>query len=377
MNKKMWVGIAVATVMVAVIVIISSVKKQDAAVIRIGGVYALTGKVASFGRDVKNGVDLAVVQANESGGVNGRKLEVVGEDTESDPKKAVSAFTKLIALNEIPAAVGFITSSEALACAPVAEKSKVVMITPIASTPKLKDAGDYVFRTRESGLLQSYKVAEYVYKHTGAHQAAVLCENAANAVAYRDAFVTRFKELGGNVKASLTYEEGQTDFRIVLTRLKANDPEAVYLPGVGKVIARVLKQAKELGLQMPMFSSAGLEDPVLFEIAGNAANGVIFGAPAFSLGSDEPRTKAFVASYRRRYGGDPSVYAANAYDAANLIIDALRNGRTTGPAIRDFLYEVKDYQGASGILTFDEYGEVSKPIILKVTRNGKFVKLNE
>jgi branched-chain amino acid transport system substrate-binding protein len=289
-----WIGHTILVVGALFVILLACSTREGAQPpIQIGGVYALTGKAASFGKDVKNGVDLSVEAINQRGGIAGRKLQVVSEDTQSDPKTAVSAFEKLITLNRIPAAVGFITSSEALACAPVAERSKVVMITPIAGTPELREAGDFVFRTRESGLLQSFKIAQYVYETLGIGEVAVLCENAANAVGYRDAFITKFEELGGKIVTSLTYEEGQTDFRIVLTRLKGSQPRAVYIPGVGKVIGRILKQARELELDTKFFSSAGLEDPVLFEIAGDAANGIIYGAPAFSLGSSEPKTSKF------------------------------------------------------------------------------------
>jgi branched-chain amino acid transport system substrate-binding protein len=343
--------------------------------VRVGGVYALTEKAASFGKEVKTGVDLAVEEVNRTGGIKGRRLEVVSEDTRSDAKIAVSAFEKLIAIDKIPAAVGFISSAEALACVPVAQRTRVVMITPIAGTPKLRGAGDFVFRTVESGLEQSQMIAEFIYRRLATQKAAILCENAANAVGYRDAFIERFTKLGGVIEGNLTYEDGQTDFRLVLTRLKSMSPKAVYLPGVGKVLGRVLKQAHELQVHTRYFSSAGIEDPALFQIAGDAANGIIYGAPVFSLGSEEPATKSFVKSYGERFHKDPSVYSANAYDALMIIATALRDGGNTGDAIRDSLSGLRDYRGASGVLTFDKYGEVSKPVILKQTINQQFVVL--
>jgi len=371
MSKKSCFG-AVFLFAVGLTVAILSACSSKTDTIRIGGVYALTGKGASYGQWIKNAVDLAVDEVNQSGGVNGRKIEVFSEDTQSDPKTSVSVFEKLISVNKIIAAIGFITSSEAMACVPVAERNQVIMITPIASTPELRGAGKFVFRTRESGQGDSFVIAEHVYNDLGIHEAAILYENAANAIGYRDAFVQRYEGLGGKITLNLTYDEGSTDFRPILTRLKAEQPKAVYIPGIGKVLGRLLKQAKELEITTQFFSSAGIEDPELCKIAGDAANGVVFAAPAFSVDSADAATKAFVDAYRKRFQEDPSVYAANAYDSAKLVVAALRVGNVTPTQIRDYLHAVKDYDGVSGRITFDEFGEVTKPVVIKKTDSLRF-----
>jgi len=357
----------------AILLVACTSKNEN--IVQIGGIYALTGKAASYGKWVKNGVDLAVEEINQRGGVNGKKLVVIAEDTQSEPKLAVAAFEKLVATDKISGAIGFITSSEALACVPVSENNKVIMITPIASTPELKGAGKYVFRTRESGEDQSHKIADYIYKDLGIHEASVLSENAANAVGYKKSFIERYSNLGGKIQLDLAYDEGQTDFRSVLTRLNKSNPKAVYIPGIGKVLGRVLKQAKELGFKTRFFSSAGIEDPELFKIAGDAANGVVFGAPAFSLDSTDPPTRTFIDAYKKRFGEDPSVYSANAFDAIMLLVKAMQSGKITNEQMRAYLLGVKDYPGASGLLNFDEYGGVRKPIILKTISNGSFTIL--
>jgi branched-chain amino acid transport system substrate-binding protein len=378
MNRKALVGlIVVVAVVVIAIIALRTIPQPASGEIKIGGVYALTGKGASFGKDVQRGVNLAVEEVNAAGGISGKTLVVAEEDTQSEAKHAVTAFEKLIAMDGIPVAVGFITSSEAMACAAVAERAKVVMVTPIAGTPKLKEAGDYIFRTRESGLEQGFTVARYVYEEAGTPQTAVLTENAANALGYRNAFVERFKELGGEIVADLTYDEGQTDVRAVLTQIKAANPPALYMPGVGKVLGRVVLQARELGLTCPIYSSAGIEDPALFELAGDSAEGIVYAAPAFSTESERAATKRFVEAYTAKYGAAPSVYAANAYDALMLVAKALQAQGTSADGIRDYLYGVEGYEGASGSLTFDEFGEVSKPVVMKVTASGGFSVLDE
>ncbi len=354
-------------------------KKSDGeqATIRIGGVYALTGKAATFGTWARNGVDLAVSEINAAGGIDGRKIRHIVEDTQSDPKNAVSAFEKLIAANKVNAAIGFVMSGESLACAPVAQRTNTVMITPVAGTEKLKEAGEYVFRTRESSLFQAHAMAEFTINTLEVKEAGILYENAANAIAYKDAFNERFQELGGKISGEWGYDDGVTDFRPYLLRIKESDVPAVFAPGISTTIGRILKQADEIKLETQWLSSAGIEDPKLFELAGDAANGVIFATSKFSLDTDSGRTAKFVANYRKRFKSDPSVYAANAYDTVFLLADCFKKGSFKGKQLSDELTTIKDFPGASGSITFDQDGEVSKPITIKIVDNNKFISFRQ
>lgn len=346
--------------------------KKDEKEIKIGTVLSLTGKAASYGDWARKGIALAVEQLNKTGNL---RFEVLQEDSGGDPKNAVSAMEKLISVNNVPVIIGFITSSEFLACAPIAEQREIVIITPVAGAPLDRKDGSYVFRTRESGVSQSNIVADYVYNNLNIKRSSVLYENAANAIAYKDVFVNTYQSYGGKIVQLSSYDEGQTDYRSILAKIKANPVEAVYMPGVGRVIGQILVQANELGIKSRFFSSAGIEDPELFRIAGDSANGITFGAPAFSLGSEEPHIRNFIESYRERFKEEPSVYAANAYDAAMLVIEAIRTGKRTSDEIKDYLYDISDYMGASGKITFEKNGEVNKPVVLKIIKNNQFLLL--
>lgn len=357
-------------VIVAVALVVRHRQTGDA--VRIGGVFSLTGKTASFGQWVQKGAILAVEEVNATGGIGGKDLRLVSEDTQSEPTLAVSSLERILAVDKPVAVVGFITSSEALACAPIAERNRVVMITPIAATPKLQDAGDYIFRTRENAGADGRIIAEYLVDKRQIETAAIIYENADNAIGYRDAFVGRYQELGGSIAKEYAYNSDEKDFRTVLTQLKASRVPAVYAPGVGKNIGRILSQAAELDWHPLFLSSAGIEDPELFTVAGDAANGVIYAAPAFSLTSDDSTTHRFVVDYRARWQDDPSPYSANSFDAVMLIAAALRSGATTSDQIKDYLYRIEGYPGASGTLGFDEFGEVRKPVVLKIIDNRCF-----
>lgn len=377
MNTKK-IMTASVVVIILIILVLLNVPSQSNREIQIGGIFSLTGKAAPYGEWVKNANELAIKDINTRGGVNGRLFTLISEDTQTDPKLAVAAFQKLITLNKIKVATGFISSSEALACAPIAESSKVVMITPIAGSPELKDAGDYIFRTRESGDVQGHKIAEYIFNDLGHKEAAIIFENTANAIGYKDSFVEKFTELGGEIILSESYEEGQNTFRGIITKAKNVNAKAIYVPGVATIIGRVLKQSKELGLNSEFFSSAGIEDPKLFDIAGDAAEGLIYTSSAFSEDSTDEKIKAFVEAYKDHYGSTPTAYAANAYDTIMLIAEAIKKqGSVDADKIKQFLYQVENYHGVSGKISFDSYGEVTKPVVLKQVKGHDFVIIGE
>jgi len=338
--------------------------------IRIAGIYPLTGRAATFGIWARNGVVLAIEEINASGGINGAMITHLESDTQTDVKQAVTAFEKAVSVSNVHASIGFVSSGEAMACAPLAERYKSVMITPVAGTSDLRTAGNFVFRTREDSALQARALAKYAHATLGLKRVAILAENAANAIAYSNAFADAFE---GKVVTRLTYDQDTHDFKPLLLRLKEGHTfDGVYAPGISTQIGMILRQAPEVGISTRWLSSAGIEDPKLFELAGDRAQGVIYVASSFHVDNQHPRTRAFVQSYRKRYGDDPSVYAANAYDTVFLLAEAWKGGALSGEPLTEALYGIHDYDGASGTITFDEHGEVLKPSVVKEVREHGF-----
>ncbi|NQU24569.1 MAG: ABC transporter substrate-binding protein [Candidatus Nealsonbacteria bacterium] len=375
MKKLMVVfGVVAICVVVCVLYLYSRVEPGE---VRIAGIYPLTGRASTFGISAKNGVELAVEEINAAGGVDGVPIVHMEADTQTDVKLAVSAYQKAISVDNVQASIGFVSSGEAMACAPLAERYESVMITPVAGTAELRTAGEYVFRTREDSALQAKALAEYAHNTMRVKRVAIFYENAANAIAYSEAFSAAF---GGEVVARLTYEQDTHDFKPMLLQLKKGPAvDAVYAPGISTqigMIRMILRQAAEVGLDTQWLSSAGIEDPKLFELAGDRAEGVIYVASSFYVDSAHPRTRAFVESYRKRFNDEPSVYAANAYDTVYLLAEAWQDGVLSGEALVKALYRIKDHDGASGMITFDEYGEVLKPSVVKIIRDGKFSHLD-
>ena len=344
-------------------------RKQE---VRIGALLALTGNEATFGQWSKEGIELATDDVNRAGGINSSRLSVVYEDSRSDPKTALSGLRKLIDVNKVPVIIGETTSAGTLACAPEAEKAKVVLITPTAGSPDIANAGDYIFRTRESGEAQAEAFARYVRNTLELTRVAILYPKAANAEGYRKAFVPTFESAGGQIVADEGFAPDAIDLSAQLTKIRNSNPEAVYVPGTAAQVARALKQGRELGVKAQFLSSAAAEAPELLDIAGTATEGLIYASFAFDPKSGSNQVSTFVSAYQNRYGKLPTPWAANAYDAVRLVAEAIKKVGTDSTKIKDFLYGVKNYPGVSGTISFDAKGEAQKPVSVKKVEDGQF-----
>jgi branched-chain amino acid transport system substrate-binding protein len=363
--------IVISLIIISFIVFsLGCIKKQEHE-IKIGAVLSLTGKGAKYGESIRHGIELALEEVNAEPNRKA-KFKVDYEDSLSEPQKAVAAFNKLIEIDKVQIVIGPVLSSEVLACAPIANQKKIVILNTSAGTEDLRKAGDYVFRNRESAYPQAFKIAELCRSTLKIEKMAIMYSNSPNGKDYKDAFMKRFEELGGKILQTETYEEGETDFRSQILKIKKNHPQGVYLAGLVAELGYILKQSKELRVDTRFFASAGIEGSKLFDIAGDSAEGVIFGSPAFDPSSNEPIIKNFVLKYRQKYNQTPDFFAANAYDALRIIVQAIEKSGNASDGIKNALYGTKDYPGVGGNTTFDSDGEVIKPIRIKIIKDNKF-----
>ena len=357
--------------MIAIIVVIALFyDNKDKSIVKIGAVLALTGNNASYGQDTQNGINIALAELNK----DGKQIEIVIEDDKSTAEGAVSAFRRIIDIEKLPIAIGFVSSNGILAVAPIAESSKVVALSTLAGSDDVKNAGDYVFRIREKSATHGEKMADYAKNILGAGKIALYYANAANGISYADAFKKRFEEIGGKIVYEGKYLEKSNDFRSELSKIKALLPDAIYLAGVGPDMGQILVQADELGIKTKWMASAGAENPKLVEIAKEKAEGLIFTTPAFNPNEDSDLVRKFTESYKQKYGVDPSFAAANGYDGLMLVYDVIKKYGYSSEKIKEGLYATKDYSGVGGPFSFDGFGEVEKAIMFKVVKDGKFIK---
>jgi branched-chain amino acid transport system substrate-binding protein len=346
--------------------------KQGSEVVTIGAVLPLTGSGAIWGQNAKKGIDLALDEINSGGGVKGRKLEVIYEDSESLPKSAVSALRKLINAHHVHATITDIASSNVLAMAPIAESNKVVMLSPGASSPEITNAGEYTFRNWPSDALQGIYSAKIAYDKLKFRKVAIIYVNNAYGVGLKDVFTKEFNKLGGEVLITEAFKQEDTDYRMQLTKIKNIESDGIYIPGYPKEMALLLKQSKELGITKQILATEAFEDPKILEVAGDAAEGVIYSYPK-PADPKERIVGEFINNYKKHYAEEPGICSDTGYDAIRILAWAMEESGFTGPEIQKQLLKLKDFPGAAGLTTFDENGDAQKPFIFKTVKNGTFV----
>ena len=365
--------INIISVLILIFLVFSYCCERKPKEIKIGALLPLTGSAAKYGENAKRGIDLAVDEINSEGGIKGRKIQIVYEDTQALPQQGVAAIRKLIIIEKVPVVIGAMASSVTLAIAPVAEENRVVLLSPASSNTKITTAGDYIFRNCISDVFEGAQMAEVAYNIINLRKIAILYINNDYGVGLENVFKTKFKDNGGDIVISEPFEQDATDFRTQLTKIKRTNPEAVYLVGYKEMIL-ILKQANELNLKVQMLSTIMFDDPEILEKAGNAAEGVIFTTWVYDPKSEKEEVRNFTQEFKKRYNTEPGIFVPEAYDALKIIALVIKKGGYNALAIKKALFEIHEYPGVSGVTSFDSNGDVIKPLRLKTVKNGQFVE---
>jgi len=345
---------------------------QQSNEIVIGEYGSLTGTTATFGISSKNGIDMAIEQLNKSGGVLGKQVRVIVEDDQGKPEEAQTVATKLITKDRVVALLGEVASSRSLAAAPVAQQNRIPMISPSSTNPKVTQIGDYIFRVCFIDPFQGSVMAKFAANSLKVKDVAILRDIKNDySVGLADVFIQNYKQLGGNIIADESYSEGDTDFSAQLTSMKAKNPQAVFVPGYYTEVGLIARQAKKLGLTVPLLGGDGWDSPKLVEIGGEALEGAFY-SNHFSVNDPNPTIQTFVSDYKARFGEIPDAIAGLAYDSANILFDAIRRANSTEPAkLRDALAQTKDFAGVTGRITLDQDRNAVKPAVVLQVKGGK------
>ena len=337
----------------------STAQKPAEQVVNLGGIQPMTGGAATFGASGKNGAEMAVEEFNAAGGamVGGIKTTVnyINEDDAGSPEVGASAAQKLINQDKVIAISGPLMSKVSLAVAPICQERGIPMVSNGSTAVNLTSVGDYIFRACFIDSFQGTIMASYVWDTLHLKTAAVLYDNGNDYnKGLAESFRTVFEQKGGKVVAfeAFTDEDKTVDYKPQLTKIKAANPEFLYLPNYYASAATTLKQARELGLTVPAGGGDGWDSPDLVKIGGSAVEGGVF-SNHFCKDYPSPVVQSFVKKYTEKYGMAPDALAALAYDATGLILDAFkRAGSTQGSAIRDALKDT-GFSGVGGTYRFD------------------------
>jgi len=358
----------------AVVLLPAACRRGGGDEILIGEYGSLTGTTATFGQSTNNAIQMAFDEINAAGGLLGKKVRVAVEDDQSKPEEAATAVTKLINQNHVVAMLGEVSSSRSLAAAPICQANGVPMISPSSTNPRVTQVGDYIFRVCFIDPFQAEVGARIAWEILKVKKVAILSDVRNDySVGLQTFFRSHFKQFGGEVVAEQSYSEGDSDFRAQLTQIKSANPEAIYVPGYYTEVATIARQARELGITVPLVGGDGWDSPRLWEIGGEALNGCMF-SNHYSVDDPSPAVQKFVADYKKRYNQVPDALAALGYDAARILADAMkRAGSPKGDKVRDALAATKDFPGVTGSITINKERNAVKPAVVLKIENGKFV----
>lgn len=339
--------------------------------IKIGLAGPFTGPIAETGGTIKKAVELAVEQANKAGGINSKQIDLLIADDKADPKEAAAIANKFVADPAILGVLGNYNSSCTLAAAPVFNKAGVAHIAYGSTSPAVTNAGLFTFRDITTDAYDGEFVAQWTIDE-GYKKIAILYENDDYGKGLADVYNKKITALGAKAVMQEPYNLGETkDFSAILTKLKNAAPDALFIAGQYNEAAMIVKQGKRLGINLPVYGSNGLYSDALIQLGGADAQGIkVIGA--FHSSADYPEAKAFIDTYKTKWGQDPDIWAAFAYDAANIMFAAVKNGGEDRKKINDWLTTMKDFKGATGTTTFDQNGDCLKQPIKLIIKDGKF-----
>src|SRR6266550_2116891 len=352
-----------------------NVGASDTGVIKVGEVGSMTGTEATFGTSSDRGIQLAVTETNSQGGIKGRQIQIIALDDEGKPEEAATAATRLIASEHVTALLGEVASTRSLFMAPKAQAAKVPMVSPSSTNEKVTAVGDYIFRACFIDPFQGYVMAKFATETLKLKKAAILRDVRNDySVGLAKVFNDNFTKMGGQIVDNESYSSGDVDFKAQLTNIKGAAPNALYVPGYYTDVGLIARQAREVGLTIPLLGGDGWDSEKLYEIGGAALEGSFF-SNHYSVDDPSPRIQEFVTKFKKAYGGQvPDSLAAQAYDAAGMLFDAMKRAKDlTGPSIREALAQTKDYRGVTGDITMDEKRNATKPaVVLRVGKGGKY-----
>lgn len=342
----------------------------------VGAFFPMSGGTATYGQESVKGIKLALDQINKEG-IKGKKMNVLFEDDKGEPVEAANAVQKLINVDKVTAVLGSVQSSNTLAAAPIAQKSKVPLMTPASTNITVTETGDYISRICFTDDFQGAIMAKFAKNSLKKGNAAVIIDSSSDySKGLAKAFKEKFVAMGGKVIAEeYAYQQKDTDFRSLLKKVKRAGPDVVFLPGYYTEVGLILRQADELKIDVPFLGGDGWDSPNLADLAGAEALKGNYMTSHFSAEDTDPLVQKFVKEYEGRYNERPGAMAALGYDSALVLADALKRAKNlTAEGVKAAINSTKNFNGVTGKITLDVKRNAIKSIVVLETNadGGKF-----
>jgi branched-chain amino acid transport system substrate-binding protein len=344
--------------------------------IEFGAVIPLTGSEAIYGVSIRKGVEVAFERLKARKNAHyAITLEV--RDSESNPKRAAKMLEEVYEGGAL-AAIGGVTSKEAKEMVDVADRYDRILLSPSASSPELTGISKNFYRVFPSDFLEGTKMGNFATQTLRVNSVVVLAAESIYGRGSQGVFAKEFERYGGKVLDVLEYPEGTRDFSGLMDRVMTLDPEAVYLADFAGPIAAMVKSLRERHFKGQILTTSAFAAPEVLAAVGSGADGIFLTQPVFDIDSDAPQVKEFVTAYRQKYGEDPGLFAAHGYDAMIVLDQALENaGRATSSEFWKGIRQIHDFEGVTGIIQFDERGDVQKFPRIYTVSDGKLIDYDE
>ena len=316
---------------------------------------------------------MAASEINRFGGINDRKIDVVIEDDQGSPERAATLASKLINQDKVVAIIAGGASGNSLAAAPRAQALKIPFISPSSTDPAVTHTGDYIFRVCFIDAFQGEVMAKFAADTLKAKKTAIMVDfNNPYSRGLSEFFELSFTKRGGEIVSKQSYAQGDPDYRGQLSTIRAANPDVIYIPGYYGDVTIMAKQARQLGLNQPLLGGDGWDAPELWQLGGDALNNCYI-TSHYSAGDPSPAIQKFVHDYKELYGNlEPDAHAALAYDAMNVVADAIRRAGTTDAAkLRDALAQTKDFGGVTGMISMNKDRDAVKPAVVLKLEDGR------
>ncbi|CAH2215314.1 ABC transporter substrate-binding protein [Tepidibacter aestuarii] len=346
----------------------------DENVITIGVFEPMTGASAAGGEMTVEGIKLA----NEMfGEILGKEVKLKIVDNKSDKVEAANAASRLIEKNKVSAIIGSYGSSLSMAAGDLVKSAKVPAVGCSPTNPLVTLNNDYYFRVCFIDPFQGTVMANYAFNELKAKKAAIIQDVTQDySVGLSKYFVDSFKELTGDensIVGMTSYNTGDQDFTAQLTNIKQTNPDVIFAPGNYGESALLIKQARSLGIDVPILGGDTWEAPEFIDIGKEAVEGAVFSTHFTSEAAVTDLSKQFMDAYKEKYNKEPNTFAALGFDDYLVILDSIKRAGSSDPQkIRDAIAETKDFEGATGYITLDENGDAVKSAIIKKVQDGKF-----
>jgi branched-chain amino acid transport system substrate-binding protein len=342
--------------------------------IRIAAVAPTTGDQAEVGQDLINGIKLAVDERNAKGGVLGKNIELLVFDDSADPKEAVSVAHKITSDPTIIGVVGHMNSGTTKPATPIYSQAGIPVVMPVPTNPEITKQGfSNLFRVPPTDLDQGTDVARFAIERLGKKRFAIIHDSTAYGQPLAEVVRKTVQDAGAQVVTFDGITQGDKDFRALITRIRAANPDVLFFGGIYNEGGLIAKQARELGLDVPFLAADGTFSDKFLQIAGSAANGAVMSFTAPDEKTNDT-TRTFAEKFRQSYGGIKA-FAPLGYDAANVLMAGIEKaGKPEKSAIVAALHSSDfKYAGVTGESKFEDDGNNSRrSVYFFVVKNGKF-----